>query len=151
MTITGLIHVNINCSDFDRSLAFYELLGFSKAIDVPPTNTPEVAAAVGMPPYRVKGALLALPTPTGVFMLDLLEWQEPNDLSPPYPHLYHLGIARIALATDDLDGDMARLEKHGVVFLSEPAAVTIDDRPTVRFVCFRDPDGTVLELVEQVS
>ena len=47
MSITGLVHVNINCSDFDRSLAFYERLGFERAVDVAPTNTPEVAAAVG--------------------------------------------------------------------------------------------------------
>ncbi len=151
MTINALVHVNINCSDFDRSLAFYELLGFRKSIDVPPTNTPEVAAAVGMPPYRVKGALLTLPTITGTFTLDLLEWQEPNDSAPPYPHLYHLGIARIALATDDLDGDMARLKGHGVEFLSEPATVGLKDQPVVRFVCFKDPDGTVLELVEYAT
>lgn len=149
MTIKGLIHVNVNCSDFDRSLAFYELLGFERAFDVPPTNTAEVAAAVGMPPYRVKGALITLPTPHGVFTIDLLEWQDPTDSAPPYPHLYHLGIARIALATDDLDGDMARLKEHGVEFLSEPASVTVPGRPTVRFVCFRDPDGTILELVGQ--
>ena len=60
MSILGLVHVNVNCSDFDRSLEFYELLGFQKYLDVPSTNTKEVAAAVGMPPYRVKGALLAL-------------------------------------------------------------------------------------------
>ena len=46
MTITGLVHVNVNCSDFDRSKAFYEMLGFRHALDVPPTNTAEVAAAV---------------------------------------------------------------------------------------------------------
>ena len=60
MTVTGLVHVNINCRDFDRSLSFYELLGFQKLVDVPAKNTPEVAAAVGMPPYTVKGALLIL-------------------------------------------------------------------------------------------
>ena len=60
MSVTRFVHVNVNCSDFDASLAFYELLGFRKVVDVAPTNTPEVAAAVGMPPYRVKGALLAL-------------------------------------------------------------------------------------------
>ena len=151
MTITGLVHVNVNCSDFDRSKAFYEMLGFRHTVDVPPTNTAEVAAAVGMPPYRVKGALLMLPTSTGHLMLDLLEWQEPTDASPPYPHLYHLGIARIALSTDDLDGDMARLQAEGVEFLSEPASVTLDGQPATRFVCFKDPDGTILELVESAG
>ncbi len=148
MAITGLVHININCSDFERSLKFYELLGFKHAVEVPPTNSVEVAAAVGMPPYRVRGALLVLPTARGTLMLDLLEWQDPRDEDPPYPHLYHLGIARIALATDDLDGDMARLKGHGVEFLSPPATVALEGQPETRFVCFKDPDGAVLELVQ---
>lgn len=148
MTITGLVHVNVNCSDFERSLAFYEMLGFEHLMDVPPTNTVEVAAAVGMPPYRVKGALLVLRTGSTPFVLDLLEWQEPTDPEGPYPHLYHLGIARIALSTDDLAGDMARLQAEGVEFLSKPASVTIEKQPTTTFVCFKDPDGTILELVQ---
>ena len=147
MSVTGLVHVNINCSDFDRSLKFYELLGFRRAIDVPPQNTAEVAAAVGMPPYTVKGALLILGNATVPVMLDLLEWQDPIDPSPPYPHLYHLGIARIALASDDLDADIEYLKSQGVEFLSDPATVQMDGQPATRFVCFKDPDGTIVELV----
>jgi len=148
MNITGLVHVNINCSDFDSSLRFYELLGFQKVIDVPPKNTPEVAAAVGMPPYTVKGALLILQNSKTPLMIDLLEWQEPTDNRPPYPNLYHLGIARIALSTNDLDSDIAFLKSEGVEFLSDPATVKIENQPETRFICFKDPDGTILELVE---
>lgn len=148
MNISGLVHVNINCSDFDRSLAFYERLGFQRAVEVPPTNTPEVAAAVGMPPYRVKGALLVLQNVAPPVVIDLLEWQDPTDPAPPYPHLYHLGLARIALSTTDLDADMAELKSHGVEFLSEPATVDLGDQGSTRFVCFKDPDGTILELVQ---
>ena len=148
MTVTGLVHVNINCSDFDRSLSFYELLGFQKLVGVPAQNTPEVAAAVGMPPYTVKGALLILKNSKTPLMIDLLEWVDPSDSSPPYEHLYHLGIARVALATDDLESDVAFLQSNGVEFLSEPATVKLKDNPATRFVCFKDPDGTILELVE---
>lgn len=147
MSITGLVHVNVNCSDFDRSLEFYRLLGFEKLVDVPATNTAEVAAAVGMPPYTVKGALLTLRNAKTPLTIDLLEWRDPRDAEPPYPHLYHLGLARIALASDDLDADMARLAAHGVEFLSEPATVRMEGRPATRFVCFKDPDGSILELV----
>ena len=51
MNIQAMAHVNVNCSDFDRSRAFYEMLGF----EVVPIGTPAISAAVGMPPYRVKG------------------------------------------------------------------------------------------------
>jgi catechol 2,3-dioxygenase-like lactoylglutathione lyase family enzyme len=144
-----MLHVNVNCSDYERSRTFYERLGFRVLWEVPETNTPEVAAAVGMPPYRVRGALLALRGAAGpTTLIDLLEWRHPRDASPPYPHLYHLGLARIALATSDLDADVVELEAAGVALLSAPARLPGPGGGGSRFVCFKDPDGTVLELVE---
>jgi catechol 2,3-dioxygenase-like lactoylglutathione lyase family enzyme len=146
MHLTGIVHVNVNCGDFDRSLAFYRLLGFELVAMVPETNTAEVAAAVGMPPYRVRGGILRLPGEST--LIDLLQWIEPSDPAPPYAHLYHRGLARIALRTTDLDQDLAELRDHGVEPLSEPAVVEWPGQPTSRIVCFPDPDGTVIELVE---
>jgi catechol 2,3-dioxygenase-like lactoylglutathione lyase family enzyme len=143
-----MVHFNVNCSDYERSREFYRVLGFEEVWRVPERNTPEVAAAVGMPPYRVKGGLLALAGVTPPVVIDLLQWLEPHDESPPYPHLYHYGIARVALASSDLDADMARLEAAGARFLSKPAQMPPESGSRARFVCFEDPDGTVLELVE---
>jgi len=151
VAITGLVHFNINCSDYDRSLRFYGALGFKEIWRVPERNSPEVAAAVGMPPYRVKGALLALEGVTPPVVIDLLEWIDPTDDSPPYPHLYHYGIARVALMTNDLDGDIVRLEAAGARFISAPAQMPPGSGSRARFVCFKDPDGTVLELVENAG
>jgi catechol 2,3-dioxygenase-like lactoylglutathione lyase family enzyme len=148
MHISGMIHVNINCSNFDRSRRFYEALGFRVVWQVPTTNTKEVAAAVGMPPYRVYGALMALEGAEHPVVIDLLEWQSPSDASSPYPHLYHLGLARLALATTDMDADLAALEAMGVELIGPPARVVVNGVAGGRFVCFKDPDGTVLELVE---
>jgi len=149
MHLTGLVHVNINVSNFERSRAFYEALGFRLVWMVPPTNSPEVAAAVGMPPYRVKGGLMALEGSEPRIVIDLLEWSEPRDEAPPYPHLYHLGLARIALATSNMDADLEILAALGAQLVGPPARVEINGAKTgTRFVCFRDPDGTILELVE---
>jgi len=149
MYISGMVHVNINCSDFERSRRFYEFLGFELLVMAPELNTPEVAAAVGMPPYHLKGGLMRLPG--SQTLIDLLEWKEPHDDSPPYPHLYHLGLGRIAFATTDLDADVNSLKSQGVEFLSKPATVEMENMPTSRFVCFKDPDGTILELVEMAA
>ena len=147
--LTGLVHVNINVSDFERSRVFYEALGFRLVWMVPPTNSPEVAAAVGMPPYRVRGGLMTLEGARTPIVIDLLQWESPADSAPPYPHLYHLGVARLALATADMDTDLATLRAMGVEFVGPPARVVVDGASAGgRFVCFRDPDGTVLELVE---
>ena len=151
MAIVGLVHVNVNCSNFERSRAFYEMLGFELLMDAPERNTDEVAAAVGLEPYLLRGALMRLADARFPFVIDLIEWKDPSDQSPPYARLNHLGIARIAMASSDLDGDMQRLKAEGVEFISEPATVVWEDHPDSRFVCFKDPDGTVLELVELVT
>lgn len=149
MHLASVVHVNINCSDFDRSLAFYEALGFRLVAMVPETDTAEVAAAVGMPPYRVRGGILHLPGEST--LIDLLQWLEPSDASPPYGHLFHLGLARVALRTTDFDADLAELVARGVTLVGPPAIVEWPGQPTSRIVCFHDPDGTGLELVEMAS
>ena len=152
MNITGMVHVNINCSNFERSRQFYEALGFRLVWRVPPTNSREVATAVGMPPYTVNGGLMALENAVHPVVIDLLEWQSPHDDAPPYPHLYHNGIARLALATSDMDADLATLASMGVELVGPPARVVVDGVPSGgRFACFKDPDGTILELVETLG
>ena len=37
MHITSMVHININCSDYERSKAFYEMLGFQEYWPVPET------------------------------------------------------------------------------------------------------------------
>ncbi len=51
------MYVNVNCSDYERSRKFYELLGFKVMWEVPERNPPKIVAAVGMPPYLVRGEL----------------------------------------------------------------------------------------------
>ncbi len=151
MNIKGLVHININCSDFERSREFYEKLGFEVFLEVPEYNTPEVAAAVGFSEYELRGALMILRDARPPFVIDLLEWRNPRDSAHPYPGLNHLGIARIAMASSDLDADLAELRARGVEIVGEPADVVWEDGPRSRFVCFKDPDGTVLELVQDLS
>ena len=114
-------------------------------IDIEDIGTPETAAALGIPSYQVRGSLMELRREGPA--LNLLEWKEPYDTSAPYAQLNHLGIARIALQSTDLDADIIRLKAEGVEFFSDPV---IPDEPLsfLRIVCLKDPDGTVIELVE---
>lgn len=148
MNIVGMVHININCSNYQRSLTFYQQLGFEEVWKVPATNTAEVAAAVGMKPYRVNGAILRLQGAQPPVLIDLLEWQQPRDEAPPYAHLYHLGLARLALKTTDIEADYNYLKERGVDILSVPATVTMADGHGSHFFCFKDPDGSYIELVE---
>ncbi len=151
MHVSGMVHVNINCRNYERSRRFYERLGFREVWTVPETNTAEVAAAVGMPPYRVRGAIMAIPEADPPMVIDLLEWVSPRDESDPYPNLYRPGLARLAMRTTDLAADYATLEAEGVEIVSPPATVMTSETSGTRFFCFRDPDGTYLELVESFT
>ena len=153
--ITGRIHFNINVSDFERSRSFYRLLGFTDGVGgFSETNTLAVAQAVGFDaPYRLHAELaylghlpadpIDLTLPTGRF-IDLVEWLEPRRPEPPYENLNHLGMTRFALATTNIDADVAYLSAHGVQFLSNP----VERADGGRFVILKDPDGTFIELIE---
>lgn len=155
LNITGRIHFNVNVSDFERARAFYRALGFTDSVgDFPETNTLEISQAVGFTsPYRLYAELVYLgelpeggvdlTVPTGRF-IDLIEWHEPRRLDPPYGRLNHLGMARFALATSDLDAAVAVLRDRGARLLSAP----VQRADHSRFVVARDPDGTFVELVE---
>lgn len=146
--ITGIMSVNISCSNYEQSRIFYENLGFDGVLEIDDKGTPETATALGLPSYQVHGSVMQLRF--GGPVLNLLEWEEPYDDSRPYEQLNHLGIARIALMSTDLDADITRLKGEGVEFFSEPV---MPDGPLsfMRIVCLKDPDGTVIELVELFS
>ena len=99
MNLRGMFHVNINCSNYEKSREFYAMLGYKVMWEVPEKGSPEVSAAVGMPPYTVRGALLALEGVPNAPLIDLLQWRVPRDPAAPYAHLYHLGIARICFVS----------------------------------------------------
>jgi catechol 2,3-dioxygenase-like lactoylglutathione lyase family enzyme len=144
INITGFLSANINCSDIEQSRLFYEMLNFEFLMDFEEVGTFEVAAALGVPSYHAIGSLMKLCKGPAI---NLLEWEDPHNTDPPYSKLNHLGVPRIALQTTDLDAEIVRLKALGVEFFSEPA------RPEgplafLKFVCLRDPDGTVIELVE---
>jgi catechol 2,3-dioxygenase-like lactoylglutathione lyase family enzyme len=149
MNIKGLLHININCTDFDRSRRFYERLGFEEIMTVAPEGSGTVARAVGLEQYRVRGALMKHPSRV---IIDLLEWQQPSFGAAENPHVAQPGLARIAFITSDIDADVTSLAALGVEFLSDqPGTVTGPKGTPVRFICFRDPDGALLELVEMTA
>ena len=143
--IVSFLHANINCSDLEASISFYEKLGFTAVMSADSTVDAEFAAALDMPPYTLSYAQLIHKDGS---LIDLIEWQDPYDGTAPYAHVNHLGIARITLESSNLDADMDLLNNQGIQFFSEPATL---ERPlgTERFVCFKDPDGTIIEIVER--
>lgn len=136
-------HVNVNCADLERSLAFYRRLGFEEVWDIPDCRVP----GLGPVPRRGRAKLLRYGTDPRGALLDLIEWREPPTAGRPYPHLAHAGIARLCLRVKGIDALIAMLRADGVRFVDTPAMPGLVGN-TQKFVCVFDPDGTVIELME---
>jgi len=145
--IKALFHVNVNCSNLERSLRFYKMLGFKVALDIPEVGNSDTGRGLGLPDSVARAALLTLSDDPHATRLDLIEWKQPRDTEKPYPRLNHLGIARIALFTKGLRDEYRRLKGEGVNFISEPVVIRTGAGDAL-FACFYDPDGTILELIE---
>jgi len=144
--IERIFHFNINCTDLERSLAFYQLLGFKVILDFRAGMTSkEMAEAFGMQTADLRGVHLRLGDAAEATRIDLLEFTDPAPTGRPYPHLYHTGIARMCLKTTNLERDYGDLSAKGIVFLSKPKTLP---GTSVSIVCFKDPDGTFIELLE---
>ena len=123
-----LIHTCYRVTDPDRSIAFYEALGFQKRRELP-IREEAVNYFLGVPGTR--GPELELTynfeTPSGGY-----------DVGTGYGH--------IAVTVDDLDTTLAELAAKGIE--PERPPYTVRDRGSR--ICFvRDPDGYRVELIEE--
>ena len=120
----ALIHTCYRITDIDRSVAFYNALGFG---EIGRFQLPDGATNVfmGLPD---DGARLELTYNPGV---------ESYDIGTGYGH--------IAVTADDLDGALANLAGQGI----EPERPPYTVRDGGNRLCFvRDPDGYRVELIE---
>ena len=125
MAQPALIHTCYRIGDIDRSVAFYEALGFEKRRELP-IRDEAVNIFMGLPG---DGDRLELTYNFGV---------DAYELGTGYGH--------IALTVDDLDETLARLADQGIEPEREPYRV----REGGSRLCFvRDPDGYRVELIEK--
>ena len=139
--LLNLVHVNINVSDLDRAIAFYERIGFHVM------HRLEGEGSDTMGPATSRGAVMSLSDdPRASCKIELLKWT-PSENEPPRERSpYQVGVSRVAIRTKNLLETVEELRSRGVEFLSEPHE--IDVVGAMRYVLFRDPDGTLLELIE---
>jgi catechol 2,3-dioxygenase-like lactoylglutathione lyase family enzyme len=146
LPVSRIFHFNINCTSLEKTLPFYEMLGFKIVLDFREgMESREMAEAFALDAADLKGVHLRLGDDENATRIDLLEFKNPAPSGTPYPHLAHNGIARVCLKTSDIWQTYNSLKNRGVQFLSEPKRLPGTD---VTIVCFRDPDGTFLEFLE---
>jgi lactoylglutathione lyase len=124
LPLMQLIHTCYRIGDIDRSVAFYEALGFEEVGRLP-IREEAINVFMGLPG---DGARLELTYNFGV---------ESYDLGTGYNH--------IAVTVDDMDGTLGRLAEKGI----EPEKPPYTVREGGSRLCFvHDPDGYRIELIE---
>lgn len=131
MTITtrGLAHVGIRVHDWERSLRFYELLGFTKTAG--PLG-PEHVVILEHPSGLELNLVVNSPTE-----------REPNVLMD-VPQK-HAGITHVAILCDDLAAAKVALEAAGYPIRGEQRF-----HEHAQGIFVRDPDGVVIELHQRL-
>ena len=120
-----LVHTCYRITDPEKSVAFYEALGFEKRRELP-IRDEAINIFMGVPGDDDRLEL------TYNFGVDSYE------LGTGYGH--------IALTVDDLDGTLERLASQGI----EPERPPYTVREGGSRLCFvRDPDGYRVELIER--
>ena len=123
--MSELIHTCYRIGDIDRSVEFYEKLGFEE-IGRLPIRDEAINVFMGLPG---DGARLELTYNHGV---------DSYELGTGYNH--------IAVTVDDMDGALERLAGVGI----EPEKPPYTVREGGSRLCFvRDPDGYRIELIEK--
>lgn len=146
--ITSLGHLNINVSDFERSRAWYQMMGYEVSRKLAPTDSLDVANAMGLnEAFEIDGAILTHQSDGST--LELVQWITPYNPQRAYAiPVNHLGMHRTAFFSADIEADVAALRSQGVDFLSPitPCCSGLDSRGSI--VAFYDPDGTIVELAD---
>jgi lactoylglutathione lyase len=123
--VPELIHTCYRVTDLERSVSFYEALGFEE---------------VGRLPIRDEAINVFMGLPGDGPRLELTynhDQDGPYELGSGYGH--------IAITTDDVDGALERLAAQGIEPERPPYTVS-ENGPRLCFV--RDPDGYRVEVIE---
>ena len=124
--MSELIHTCYRITDIDRSVAFYEKLGFEEHHRMP-IRDEAVNVFMGLPG---DGARLEL------------TWNKDQD----GPYEIGTGYGHIALTVEDLDSTLGKLADVGI----EPERPPYSVREGGSRICFvRDPDEYRIELIER--
>lgn len=153
MGILNLVHINLHVANLERSIDFYERLGWKVLGDLG-RQSPAPLVCVDLGQGRVygggtvKGVIISLgDDPRCATKLELVENVDPPSLPQPIKAPNEAGVHRLAMRVKNLDATIAEFRSRGIAIEDQPHEIfTMGGRQ--RFVLFVDPDGNLLELIE---
>jgi len=136
-------HVGVTVTNMEESMKFYqELFGFdvTRVMDESGLHIDKFSGLDGVQVQTVK-----MTAPNGG-MIELLEYSShPRESS--FEDITHIGCSHFALTVDNLPNLYQRLLEYGSEVLCEPQ---YSPDGMVRLTFCKDPDGTLIELVEEL-
>jgi glyoxylase I family protein len=143
--VESLDHLAITVSDLENSLPFYvDLLGFEE-VGRHRLEGETISTMAGKPGVVMQVVRLRTPDHSNV-LLDLQEYITPKGTTSNA----QLGMANHSHFAFRVKGILAiysRLKEKGAQFVSSPVSFGVE-HGEVRVVFLKDPDGSILELVE---
>lgn len=139
-----LFQIAMSVTDINKTIRFYDdILGFD------PVKKPQKLK--GMIPSKIQGykkvngLIFWMNDANPSFQLEFFQYFNPP--ARPMPESARpcdIGYSRMGIRVTDFDGVMHRLKENRIPLITEP--IKFGDG---RRVCFRDPDGVYLELIEK--
>ena len=146
MTIRRMDNVLIVVDDLEAAKAFFVELGMELEGETT-VEGPSVDRLIGLQNVRATLALMRTPDGHGRVELDKFHTPEAIRTGPENVPVNALGIRRIMLAVDDVDGMVARLLAHGAELVGD--VVQYEDAYRLAYV--RGPEGIIVGPAEQLS
>lgn len=138
-------HVGITVSDLDQAIDFYQgLLGF-KLVKRMEEQGKFIDYLSGLKNVRVTTVKMAADDGN---LIELLFYHSHSSLISRRRRITEIGLSHIAFTVENIDKEYKRLSQAGVKF-NAPPKVSLDKYAKVAFC--RDPEGTLIELVEVLS
>jgi hypothetical protein len=148
------VHANICVRDLSHTIPFYEMLGFEKFDDNIFEEGAEVWNGLGLADgRRFRAVFMRIPGGRPRPFLDIIQFIDPPTAGEAYPTLHNVGIGRLCFEVDDLFEVAKTLQANRVPFVGpisryETARGVRSHEIDCHFLCFKDPDGTVLEYIQ---
>jgi glyoxylase I family protein len=147
-TVARVHHVGLLVTDVERSKAFYtRLLGREPRVDTTVHDSAEFDRQVEAGGARARVAFYELDN-TSVELIEFVAPREPR--AGDGDSLHRPGAKHLCFLVDDCDAAYAAMRAEGYDFVAPPCHFG-DDQPDLKgvtFAYFRDPDGNVLEILE---
>ena len=143
--VVGVGHVGITVSDIDRSISFYrDVLGFEvgKKMRVGGEMFEKVT---GVPGAEID---IAFVRAHGQF-LELLCYVKPEDRTASKLRACDPGFMHVAFKVQNLDNVVASIKAYGFQPLNAIQTVPEGPEKGLRVIYAQDPDGVVLEFIEE--